>query len=150
MQFEFTLRRKIMKLVRIVLCAAMLAAAFPAMSQTRSGSVIVDVPFAFVVNGQTLPAGHYIVTATGDYNIRISSQEAGVNLITHSAWRRDSNGTKLVFHRYEDTYFLSAVWVTGYTTGRELARSRAEHDLADHKTEMELAVVRPGKLPSEK
>jgi hypothetical protein len=150
MQFEFTLRRKIMKLVRIVLCAAMLAAAFTAMSQTRSGSVIVDVPFAFVVIGQTLPAGHYIVTSTGDYNIRISSQEAGVNLITHSAWRRDSNGTKLVFHRYGETYFLSAVWVTGNTTGRELARSRAEHDLADHKTEMELAVVRPGKLASAK
>jgi hypothetical protein len=141
MQFEFTLRRKIMKLVRIVLCAAMLAAAFTAMSQTRSGSVIVDVPFAFVVIGQTLPAGHYIVTSTGDYNIRISS---------HSAWRRDSNGTKLVFHRYGETYFLSAVWVTGNTTGRELARSRAEHDLADHKTEMELAVVRPGKLASAK
>jgi hypothetical protein len=133
-----------MKLVRIVLCTAMLAAALTAMSQTRSGSVIVDVPFAFVVNGRTLPAGHYIVTATGDYNIRISSQKAGVNLITHSAWRRDSDGTKLVFHRYGDTYFLSAVWVAGNTSGRELARSRAERDLANHKTELELAAVSPG------
>lgn len=133
-----------MRLFGIVLCAAVLAAS-TAMSQTRPGDMIVDVPFAFVVNGQTMPAGHYIVAASGDYHIRISTQSAGLNVITHSALRRDSYGSKVVFHRYGDTYFLSAVWVTGNTTGRELARSRAERELANRKSEMELAVIRPQK-----
>jgi hypothetical protein len=49
-----------------------------------------------------------------------------------------------------ETLFLSAMWVTGNTIGRELARSRSKRDFAEHKTEMELAVVRPGKLASAK
>jgi hypothetical protein len=79
-------------------------------------------------------------------HVRISnSQNSGLYVATHGALRTNSDDSKLVFHRYGDTYFLSAVWVTSNTTGRELARSRAERELAD-KTEMELAVVRPGKL----
>jgi hypothetical protein len=132
-----------MRLFRIVLCGALLAAASAAMAQTRIGDVVVDVPFAFNVAGQALPAGHYIVAAVGD-NIRIfNSQTSGLYAPTHGAMRTASDGTKLVFHRYGDTYFLSAVWVTGNTTGRELFRSRAERDLATRNAEMQLAVVRP-------
>ena len=80
-----------MTLVRIVLCAAMLAASI-AVGQTRPGDMIVDVPFAFVVKGQTLPAGHYIVARTGDYHIRISSHEGGLDVITHSVLRMQAMG----------------------------------------------------------
>lgn len=132
-----------MKLSRIVLCGAVLAAASVALSQTRVGDVTVDVPFAFSVAEQTLPAGHYIVAPMGD-TIRIfNSQARGLYVPTHSAMRTASDGTKLVFHRYGDTYFLSEVWVTGDTTGRQLFRSRAERESAARKAEMELAVVRP-------
>jgi hypothetical protein len=126
----------------MAVCAALLAAA--SMGQTRPGDMVVDVPFAFVVNGQTLPAGHYVVAA-GDDHIRISTPRAGLYVLTHGASRTDSSGSKLVFHRYGDTYFLSAVWVAGHRSGRELARSRAERELAGHQAEMELAVVSPGK-----
>ena len=140
-----------MTFFRIASCTALLAAASATMGQTKPGDMIVDVPFAFVVDGQALPAGHYIVAATGDDHVRIfNSQTTGLYVPTHGASRTNSDGSKLVFHRYGDTYFLSAVWVTGNTTGRELFRSSAERELADHKTEMELAVVRPGKLPPAK
>ncbi len=140
-----------MRLFRMSLCAAVLAAASGSMGQTRPGDTVVNVPFAFLVDGQTLPAGHYIVAITDVHHVRISnSQNAGLYVATHGALRTNSDGSKLVFHRYGDTYFLSAVWVTGNTTGQELARSRAERELADHKTEMELAVVRPGKLATTK
>jgi hypothetical protein len=105
--------------------------------------VVVDVPFAFNVGAQTLPAGHYIV-APLDGAIRIFNfQTNGVYVPTHSATRTASDGSKLVFHRYGDSYFLSAVWVTGNTTGRQLFRSHAERELATRSAEMELAVVRP-------
>jgi hypothetical protein len=136
-----------MRLFSMSLCAAILMAASGSMGQTRPGDMVVDVPFAFLVNGQTLAAGHYVVAAIDVNHVRISnSQNSGLYVATHGALRTNSDGSKLVFHRYGDTHFLSAVWVAGNTTGRELARSRAERELADHKTEMELAVVRPGRL----
>jgi hypothetical protein len=135
-----------MKLVRIALCTALLAAS-AAMGQTSPGDVVVDVPFAFVVAKQALPAGHYIVKPVGDTNFRIfNSQTTGLFVPTHGALRTVSDGSKLVFHRYGDTYFLSQVWVAGNTIGRELPRSPAEREAMEHTGEMELAVIRPSKL----
>jgi len=131
-----------MRLVRIVFCAVVLAAVGVATGQIVPQVVVADVPFAFVVAGQQLPAGHYIVTAKDDF-IRISTaNKQGFFVPTHAAVRAASEETKLVFHHYGDTYFLSCVWVRGNTTGKELFRSRAERELAARQAEMELAVVR--------
>ena len=93
----------------------------------------------------SFPAGHYSVTMASDYCLWISdSQHRGTYVPIHDSVRSTSEGTKLVFHRYGDTYFLSAVWVSGRTIGRELYRSRAEQEAAKHKAEMELAVVHTG------
>ena len=138
-----------MRFLQIALCGALFAVAAAAVGQTKPGDMVVDVPFPFNVAGQSLPAGHYIVAAMDD-TIRIfNSQTGGLYVPTHGATRAASDGSKLVFHRYGDTYFLSGVWVTGNTTGRELFRSRTERELATRKAEMELAVVRPVKsLPA--
>lgn len=139
-----------MKIFRISLCALLLLAASAAIGQTL-GSVVADVPFSFVVAGRQFPAGHYTVTVASDFCLWISdSQHSGTYVPIHDSVRSTSEGTKLVFHRYGDTYFLSAVWMSGRTIGRELYRSRAEKEAANHKAEMELAVVRPGKLDSTK
>jgi hypothetical protein len=133
-----------MRLLQIALCSVLLVSA--ALSQTKRGDMVVDVPFEFAVAGQLLPAGHYIVAAEADNYVRIfAPQTTGVYVPTHGASRPASDGSKLVFHRYGDSYFLSAIWVTGDTAGRELFRSRAERSMADRKSEMQLAVVRPAK-----
>jgi hypothetical protein len=138
-----------MRLFRIAVCGALLAVASATMGQTKPGDMVVDVPFVFNVAGQALPAGHYIVAAIND-DIRIfNSQTSGLYVPTHAATRTAGDGSKLVFHRYGDTYFLSTVWVSGNTSGRELFRSRAEREAATHKAEMELAVVRPEKVRPE-
>ena len=135
-----------MKLFRIVLCSVLLAAMAAAVGQTKAGDVVVDVPFAFLVNGERLPAGHYVVAAAGTDLIRIfNAHTHGLFVPTHSGTRSKSDGSKLVFHRYGDAYFLSSVWVTGNTFGKELFRSSAERELEAHRAEMELAVVRPAK-----
>lgn len=139
-----------MKFFRIAMCTALLAAASVAMGQTKPGDIVVDVPFSFVAGGQTLRAGHYIVAAMDDTVRIFNSQTTGIFLPTHSASRNASDGTKLVFHRYGDTYFLSAMWIGGNAIGRELPRSKAERALADRAAEMELAEVRPGKVRAEK
>ena len=116
------------------------------MGQTSPGDMKVDVPFSFVVSGQTMPAGNYIVKAVDDAHVRIfSSGTTGLYIPTHAAMRPASDGSKLVFHRYGDTYFLAAVWTQGNTTGRELFRSQAERELAGKKSGVELAEIRPSK-----
>jgi hypothetical protein len=131
-----------MRFVRIVFCAAVLAAMGLATGQTGPGDVVVDVPFAFSVSGQQLPAGHYIVNAKDEFIRIFNANKQSFFVPTHSALRSASDRSKLVFHRYGETYFLSSVWVKGNTAGKELYRSKAEREVAAHQSEMELAVVR--------
>lgn len=87
-----------MRLFSMSLCAAILMAASGSMGQTRPGDTVVDVPFAFLVNGETLAAGHYIVAATDQNHVRISNpQNSGLYVATHGALRTNSDGSKLVF-----------------------------------------------------
>jgi len=118
-------------------------AAVAAVGQTSAGDMVVDVPFAFSVEGGSLPAGHYIVAAHDDMVRIFNAQTRGIYISTHAAIRSKSDGSKLVFHRYGESYFLSAVWITGNTIGKELFRSRAERELQVRQSEMQLAVVRP-------
>ena len=135
-----------MNTLRIALWATVIGLASASMSQTTPGDMKVDVPFSFVVAGQTMPAGPYVIMNVGDARIRIlSSTAAGLYVPTHAAVRSASDRSKLVFHRYGNTYFLSAVWIQGNTTGRELSRSRAERELERNKAEVEVAEVRPTK-----
>ena len=131
-----------MKLVRIAFCAV-IAAMGAVTGQTSPGDVVVDVPFAFNVAGQQLPAGHYNVTSKDGFIRIFSTNKQSLFVPTHAAVRAASEQSKLVFHRYGNTYFLSCIWVKGTATGQELYPSRAEREVAAHQAEMELAVVRP-------
>jgi len=140
-----------MKTLRITLSMALLLAATIAFAQTgfaqtKEGDVTADVPFAFVVAGKTLPTGHYIVSHEND-SLRIHDRNSqGMFVPTHSAQRPEhENASKLVFHRYGNTYFLSEIWIGGNAFGRALFTTKAEHELAERGAERELAEVRAGR-----
>ena len=120
-----------MKLFRNAFYAALLLAASACIAQTK-GDVVAVIPFPFVVAGHTLPAGRYIVSPMTQNILRIhESMGPGILVPTNSAQRSVSdNSSKLVFHRYENTYFLSQVWITGIEGGRELRPSSAEREMA--------------------
>lgn len=132
-----------MKRFRIALyCALLLVAPF-SIAQTKHGDVVANVPFTFVVGGQTLPPGHYIISPVSDSSMRIQGPaHQGLFVPTNAAQRVASDKTcKLVFHRYGDSYFLSQIWVAGNARGRELLRSRAERELTTKKAARENTVV---------
>lgn len=142
-QFNFHFERRIMKRFRIGFCAALLALTAVAVGQTSPGDVVVDVPFAFSVAGRNLPAGHYVVAAQQIDMIKIYSQTTQTLYApTHGTLRTKAESTKLVFHHFGDTYFLSEVWVNGNTSGKQLFPSKAEREFKSRQAEMELAVVR--------
>lgn len=132
-----------MTLFRIGFLATLLALTAVAIGQTSPGDVVVDVPFAFSVAGANLPAGHYIIAQQIDMIKIFNHHSQAVYVPTHSTLRTKADGSKLVFHHYGDTYFLSEVWVTGNTSGKQLFPSRSERELKARQAEMELAVVRP-------
>lgn len=129
---------------RIAQTTILLVLQTAAFAQTSPGNLTVDVPFAFFAAGQSFDAGHYILQPAGDGLIRIyNSKTVGLFAPTHAAERSSDDETKVVFHRYGERYFLSAVWIKGNRLGRELLVSKAEKETAQHSGEMKLAMVRP-------
>lgn len=89
-----------------------------------------DVPFEFVANNQTLPAGHYdIADLTAGQVIKISNVKEAKALFATTipvSRRGDTDKGKLVFHRYGNRYFLAEIWVAGEREGQKLRKSREE------------------------
>ena len=95
-----------------------------------------NVPFDFIVNGSSLPAGEYTIQSFGAIDgktLRLGNvgnhQGALVNTVGMET-AKASRQTKLIFHRYGDRYFLAQVWVEGSDQGRQLPMSHRESELA--------------------
>jgi hypothetical protein len=94
-----------------------------------------DVPFNFIIRGATLPAGEYTIQgmagAGSAIAVRGPNPKANTIVLSQRCESRDAaKQSKLVFHRYGDRYFLAQVWVAGSDSGRELAKSPREMEVA--------------------
>jgi hypothetical protein len=121
-----------------------LLAVTAAVGQSNPAVVKANIPFPFVVANQTLPAGRYVVTTLGEQTVRIAnSHQQGAFVLTFKldGHAPESSG-KVVFYRYEGTYFLAQVWSPANRTGRQLHKSRAEQQLENKRIEKEIAVLR--------
>jgi hypothetical protein len=136
-----------MKMLRIAVSAALLVAASISFSQTKEGDLVANVPFGFIVAQHKLPAGRYNVTRLNEFTLRISNGPDHSVLVNTQKSQRPENdvSSKMVFHRYGDTYFLSEIWVGSNSIGRALAPSREEREIAQSTAEREIAVVRMGR-----
>lgn len=135
------MRNKQARWLTAVLATLLIAAA--ALGQDNPAVLRVDIPFPFVVAGQTLPAGHYVVSNTGEKILHIvNSQNQGAFVPTFQADGRFPEGSgKLVFHRYQHSYFLSQVWGTSGRQGKQLLKSPAEKEWASKGANQEIAVL---------
>ena len=95
-------------------------------------SVRVDIPFAFSVNNQVLPAGSYEIVENNNTTVltirnqqTLKSTVFGVNTAQE---RRVPGTAKLRFNRYGDQYFLSEVWTLD--AARDVRKSRSEREAA--------------------
>jgi len=106
-------------------------AALPAVAKSVDG-MRAQVPFDFHVGDRLVRAGDYTIKAmTADEQlIRISSGKEVASVTTNSG-RERGNGegrARLVFRKYGDQYFLSAVWGAD-STGRTLSETKRERNL---------------------
>jgi hypothetical protein len=110
--------------------ALVLAAFAPAYAQ--KSSLTVNIPFAFSVDGVTMPAGEYVVSAPSERTVafqHIGGTEARTSLTNNSG--PVSNGrSEVVFHRYGSAYFLAAVRLPNSDHAREFFASANEIQVA--------------------
>jgi hypothetical protein len=124
------MRKQLIKgftMLLVIMTLAMVTAVASANGQTLTATK-AKVPFEFVVGDKNLPAGSYTIraiTEAGDaLRIRGVDSEASAVRVTMPA-KGKANHAKLVFHRYDQRYFLAEVWSTN-NDGRELMTSRQE------------------------
>lgn len=113
----------------LVLLAGLIAQGVEARA---SGNLVVQIPFDFQVAGKTLPAGLYVIerstlASAEGLSLRNTNNKHGVYVLT-STVRSGSrqSGSRLVFNRYKEQYFLSQLWTSGEASGRELIKTGRE------------------------
>jgi len=128
-----------MKYLRPVLLMALMT--MPLYAASRFGTytgVVAQVPFEFIVGGKVVPAGKCIVEPAGLASETISIRNTGakVGLFSPASTveaRKVGGDNALIFHKYGDRYFLSAIRLEGTRTVYEVPQSRAEAELKAQK-----------------
>jgi hypothetical protein len=104
-----------------------------------------DVPFNFIVDRATLPAGAYTIESAGVADALLirdaDGQAKRVVMPNHCESNQPAGQTKLVFRKYGDRYFLSQVWIEGNTLGHEFPKSSRETEVARDFTAQEVVLV---------
>lgn len=124
------MKKQVLALVGVL---SLILAAGSAFAQSEE--VRANIPFNFVVNKTTLPAGNYSITRFGMTSdaMVIRCVDAKTSQLVSTMSRGSSkinDRTKLVFHRYGDRYFLSQIWVEGNAHMRQLSKSNLESEVA--------------------
>lgn len=90
-----------------------------------------QVPFNFVANGKTMPAGECTIQITVNGRTALSISSGKQHTFAFPIADESSDGSKkvaLVFHQYGDRYFLAGIKDAG-RTGYELPASKLESEL---------------------
>ena len=123
-----------MKAVRTLFAMVLLLGAASVYSQAENVAFLrVAIPFNFTVDNQQLPAGDYTVSES-ELNpqsvIWLQSADGQHVAVVHTHQTfmlSPAAGAELVFQHSGSEYFLSQIWTTGQTSGRELVlRDRAK------------------------
>ena len=119
-----------MKRFIVFLSMATMLVALGAPLSAQSLNLKANVPFEFMVSGQSLPAGEYTVAPLtfGSATFRISSGNSGVLATVNRSDSKRTGESVLIFHRYGDQYFLARI-VNG-DRAVELPASRNEKEAA--------------------
>ena len=121
-----------MKRAMLVL-ALMLVSTGAALAQLDTTRITAQVPFGFVVGDKDVPAGEWTVSS-GPMNgaLLIQNRGAEVGLLSlpqKDETKKPAGSCALVFHRYNNRYFLSGIKIEGSRITYRLPESKAEAEL---------------------
>ena len=122
----------------LTICLVSLGATLTANAQIRSDAQIrANIPYSFVVNNTTLPAGGYVITVVDPLasvlKIRSANGKTAVLFDTETvAVPGLAPHTELVFDKIGETYFLSRVFLEGDGGGNQLLKSKMQRRLEEN------------------
>ena len=96
---------------------------------------IIHIPFNFSVGEKSFPSGKYVIERNRNNSdtvwvIRNRETDRSAIVVTRPARANDVvEETRLVFNRYDDSYFLSEFWIVGGQNGHEVPASSREKAL---------------------
>jgi hypothetical protein len=115
-------------------------------ASAQTVKVNANVPFAFIVNGTTKPAGEYSVESLDSDGkvLVIGNRTSGAKslvLATSCRALKSADQTELIFRRYGNSYFLKQIWVAGNDVGHEIPPTARERELAKDLSVKEVALM---------
>jgi hypothetical protein len=108
----------------------------------------VDVPFQFILNGQTLPAGNYVIERTDPAKpniVTLKRADGGVVrvIITQRVEREHpSTESSLIFIRRGDRRYLFQVWNVGAMNGSEIPSAYKRERNGQQRTDLTLVTLK--------
>jgi hypothetical protein len=120
-----TLHRPLLGLSSI-LAILLLLVAVPALATTPSETLAVNVPFEFIVNETTLPAGTYWITTADEDEpdtMKITNEKTNqaVFFLTQAIPdTRSHSKSKVTFLEVEGKHLLSEIWIPAHSQGRQV------------------------------
>lgn len=119
---------------KTILFAAVATLSLAAQDATRK--ITAAVPFAFEMNGARMSAGKYDVIRTensASVTVRNAATGKTVVFVSGGAKTNKLDTNAIVFHRYDDRYFLAAIAVRSAGLVFNAPRSRTEKEMAKAK-----------------
>jgi hypothetical protein len=126
-----------MRYTRLILGVLLTVTPLLVSAQALDGEKLVTkVPFQFMVSGKVVPAGEYTVQSAfvGQNTLLIRERGGKTSLFSPASAieaRTAAGSDALVFNKYGDHYFLSAIKLEGNRTMYQLPESKSEADLRE-------------------
>ena len=119
----------------IALSGLLLLLTFSSALGQSDRQTIIHIPFNFTVGEKSFTAGKYVIQQNRKDSDLVwvirRKDDVGKALVLTRPVRANENveETRLVFHKYDDLYFLAEFWTPGSNTGREIQISNREKSL---------------------
>jgi hypothetical protein len=125
--------RRILSVTAATIAVCLIATA--AYAQASNLRLRFHVPFAFSVKNKAFPAGEYEVTQPVHFflNVRnLGNHTSAFGPVVPAQSRKEGNGrVRLVFHRYDNEYFLAFVSDGSWESTYDFQMSKEEIQLAN-------------------
>ena len=108
------------------------------------------IPFAFNIGNSAFPAGKYDIQSASNGGhvlyIRNINSVAGSFLVPQTCEAAHvATKSSLTFRRYGQQYFMSEVWVAGYSQGHQFRVGKREEEVARKFSKQETTLLASGK-----
>ena len=128
-----------MNRISAIALLAIASAATCAGVMAQQPALIAHIPFDFTVGNTWMPAGEYTITSPTGTVLALKSGNHTALVVSIQAFEESKSGSKLVFNRYGNQYFLHEVLCPSLASlNLEIASGKSEKRVRERAIEAKL------------